>query len=392
MAISRARWAERHLAIRAVVYQVLVAGGLVWLIYFLAANTAENLELRGMLTGFGFLSVTAGFDVDFTLIDYRLGVDTYGRIFIIAILNTLFIAFFVIVASTIMAFAVGIARLSSNWLIARLALAYVEIIRNIPVLMHLVFWHVVGLHSLPLVGQSINFLGLDFAYLNNRGLFLPQPVTGDLFWAGPATLGLGVVAVFCLRRWAAGRQRRTGQTIPVIWCSLGLMLGFPLAVHLVTGAPLDWRVPTLERFNYLGGIYLPISFVTMLVGLSIYHSAHKAEAVRAGIQSVQKGQMEAAQTIGLRRSQALRLVLIPLAMRAIIPPLLTGWLSVTRSASLGIVVAYPELVGMFMQTSLNQIGHAVEIVAMVMGFYMLISLLISLLLNAYNRRFQINEG
>jgi general L-amino acid transport system permease protein len=163
-------------------------------------------------------------------------------------------------------------------------------------------------------------------------------------------------------------------------------------VHLATGAPLDWQAPILEWFNYMGGVYLPVSFVTMLVALSIYHAAHKAEAVRAGIQSVHKGQMEAAQTIGLGRGQAIRLVLIPQAMRAIIPPLLTGWLSVTRSASLGIVVAYPELVGMFMQTSLNQIGHAVEIVAMVMGFYMAVSLLISLLLNAYNRRVRINEG
>ena len=170
------------------------------------------------------------------------------------------------------------------------------------------------------------------------------------------------------------------------------MVGLPLGVHLATGAPLDWQLPVLERFNYQGGAYLPISFVTMLVALSIYHSGHKAEAVRAGIQSVHKGQMEAAQTVGLSRGQAIRLVLIPQAMRAIIPPLLTGWLSVTRSASLGIVVAYPELVGMFMQTSLNQIGHAVEIVAMVMGFYMLVSLLISLLLNTYNKRVRINEG
>ncbi|MFP6773038.1 MAG: ABC transporter permease subunit [Alphaproteobacteria bacterium] len=377
---------------RGAVYQMLVIGALVWGVYFLAANTAQNLELRGMLTGFGFLSVTAGFDVDFTLIGYRLGVDTYGRIFVIAILNTVFIAVFVIVASTFMAFVVGIARLSPNWLIARLALAYVEVIRNIPVLMHLVFWHVTGLHALPLVGQSINFLGLDFTYLNNRGLFLPRPITGELFWATPAALGFGLVAALCLRRWSGLRRQRTGQTFPVFLCSLGLVLGFPLMVHLATGAPLDWQVPILERFNYMGGVYLPVSFVTMLVALSIYHAAHKAEAVRAGIQSVHKGQMEAAQTIGLGRRQAIRLVLIPQAMRAIIPPLLTGWLSVTRSASLGIVVAYPELVGMFMQTSLNQIGHAVEIVAMVMGFYMAVSLLISLLLNAYNRRVRINEG
>lgn len=392
MAVSRAGSAQGRFQYEAAAYQLLVAGVFVWLVYYLATNTAENLERRGMLTGFGFLSVEAGFDIDFKLMDYRPGVDTYGRIYIIAILNTLFISFFVIVASTVMSFAVGIARLSSNWLLSRLALAYVEFIRNTPVMMHLVFWHVFCLYNLPRVGESIDVLGLNIVFLNNRGLYLPRAIAGELFWASLAALGVAVAAVFALRRWARRRRDRTGQPFPVFLCSLGLLLGIPLAVHLATGAPLEWEAPRLEQFNYQGGVHLPVSFATMLIALSIYHSAHKAETIRAGIQSVDKGQLEAGYSIGLQRGQAMWLVLVPQAMRAIIPPMITGWLSVTRNSSLGIVVAYPEMVGMFMQTSLNQVGHAVEIVAMVMGFYMLLSLLISLLLNAYNKRIQITEG
>ncbi len=391
MSVSRANPEHRRFQYQTAAYQLLVLCGFVWLVYFLATNTAENLASRGMMTGFGFLSVEAGFDIDFRLIEYRPGVDTYGRIFIIAVLNTLFISFFVIVASTVMSFFVGIARLSPNWLVSRLALAYVECIRNIPVLMHLVFWHVLGLYSLPRVGQSIDLLGLDIAFLNNRGLYIPRAIAGELFWASLAALGVAMAAIFTLRRWARRRQERTGQPFPVFWSSLGLLIGIPLAVHLATGAPLDWEVPSLERFNFQGGVHLPVSFATMLIALSIYHSAHKAETIRAGIQSVDKGQLEAGLSIGLHRGQTIWLVLIPQAMRAIVPPMLTGWLSVTRNASLGIVVAYPELVGLFMQTSLNQIGHAVEIVAMVMGFYMLLSLLLSLILNAYNKRVLIIE-
>ena len=391
MSVSRARPEQRRFQYQTAAYQLLVLCGFVWLVYFLATNTAENLAVRGMMTGFSFLSVEAGFDIDFKLIDYRPGVDTYGRIFIIAVFNTLFISFFVIVASTVMSFFVGIARLSPNWLVSRLALAYVECIRNIPVLMHLVFWHVAGLYSLPQVGQSIDLLGLNIAFLNNRGLYLPRAIAGELFWASLVALGVAMAAIFTLRRWARRRHDQTGQPFPVFLSSLGLLFGIPLAVYLATGAPLDWEVPSLERFNFQGGVHLPVSFATMLVALSIYHSAHKAETIRAGIQSVDKGQLDAGHSIGLNRGQTIWLVLIPQAMRAIVPPMLTGWLSVTRNASLGIVVAYPELVGMFMQTSLNQIGHAVEIVAMVMGFYMLLSLLLSLILNAYNKRVLIAE-
>jgi general L-amino acid transport system permease protein len=392
MSVTRARPAQKRFQYDAAAYQLLVISLFVWLIYTLATNTAENLELRGMLTGFGFLSTTAGFDIDFTLIDYRVGVHTYGRIYLVAILNTLFISFFVIIASTFMSVVVGIARLSSNWLLSRLALAYVEFIRNTPVMVHLVFWHVVCLYNLPRVGNSINFLGLDIAFLNNRGLYLPRAITGDLFWTSIVAIGLAIAAVIALRRWAKARQARSGQPAPVFLSSLGLLFGIPLAVYLASGTTLLWDVPILQQFNYQGGFYLPISFATLLITLTIYHSAHKAETIRAGIQSVDKGQLEAGLSIGLKRGQVIRLILIPLALRAIIPPMLSGWLSVTRNASLGIVVAYPELVGMFMQTSLNQAGHAVEIVAMVMGFYLLLSLLMSLLVNAYNKRVQITEG
>ena len=373
-------------------YQLIVFGGFAWLAWFAFSTMSHKLAALGMQTGFSFLFLTAGFDTDFKLIDYQPGVGTYGRIFFIGVLNTLFISFFAIVASTVIAFVVGIARVSPNWLVSRLALAYVELIRNTPILMQIVMWHVTIFFVLPKVRQSIDLFGLGIAFINNRGLYLPSPVPGEMFWASVAALGVAVAAVIMLHRWAQRRQDLTGARFPVFLVSLGVVLAFPGAVFLATGAPLGWQVPALQTFNFEGGVRLPPAFVILLIALTVYHSAEKAEAVRAGIQSVPKGQLEAAHALGLGGGLSMRLVLLPQAMRAIVPPLISGWLGVTRNASLGIAIGYPELVGLFMQTALNQAGHAIEIVAMTMGFYMLLSFLIALLLNAYDRRMRITEG
>ena len=269
MASSRAAPKSRRFHARSIVYQLLAVGGFVWLVYFLATNTAENLAIRGMQTGFDFLYLTAGFEVNFKLIDYRLGVDTYGRIFLLGVVNTLFISVCVIAASTVMAVIVGIARLSPNWLTARLALIYVEFIRNTPVLIHLVFWHTALLHGLPHVRESVDLAGLGIAFLNNRGLHVPSPVAGPLFSATLAAIPAALILVVIGRRWMLRRQDLTGATLPVFSISCGLLIGLPMAIHMATGAPLSWEVPSLQRFNYEGGVQLPISFVSILISLSI---------------------------------------------------------------------------------------------------------------------------
>ena len=378
--------------VRSVFYQLVTACAVAWLAWYLISNTAHNLEVRGMNTGFGFLTATAGFDTDFKLIEYEPGVGTYGRIFLIGCINTLLVSGFAIVASTLLGFFVGILRLSSNWLVARLALAYVEIIRNTPPLLQIIFWYVGVFALLPRVKNSLDLSGgAEVAFLNNRGLYTAAPVPGDLFWMTSVAFVATVVGVFFLRRWAHKRQDETGQQFPTLAASAALLIVVPGSVYLVTGSPLDWDVPTLQGFNFRGGFSLPPAFLALLVSLTIYHAAHLAESVRAGILSVDKGQTEAALAIGLRANRAMALVIIPQAMRAIVPPMISLWMNVVKNSSLAIAIGYSDLVALFMQTALNQAGYAVEMVGMTMAFYMFISLSISGLLNIYNKRVQLVE-
>jgi general L-amino acid transport system permease protein len=344
-----------------------------------------------MHTGFSFLFLTAGFDTDFKLIDYQPGVGTYGRIFFIGVLNTLFISFFAIVASTVIAFVVGIARVSPNWLVSRLALAYVELIRNTPILMQIVMWHVTIFFVLPKVRQSTDLLGLGVAFLNNRGLYMPSPIPGDSFWMTMVALVVGCFAAFLIRRWARRRQERTGQQFPSFWAGLGVVVILPGVVYLGTGMPLAWDLPELKGFNYVGGVSLPPAFLALLVALTINHSSDMAESVRAGILSVSRGQTEAANALGLRPGRVMRLVIIPQAMLAIVPPMISTWMNVVKNSSLAVAIGYSDVVALFMQTSLNQSGHAIEIVAITMLFYGTISLSISFVMNIYNKRVQLRE-
>jgi len=376
--------------VRSVVYQIVTFGVVAWCAWYLFSNTSQNLSARGMSSGFGFLWLTAGFDTDFKLVSYSVG-DTYARIFLIGVLNTLFVSFLAIIGTTILGFFMGIMRLSSNWLIAKLASAYVEILRNTPLLLQIIFWYLGVFNLLPRPQQSIDVGGLGVSFLNNRGFYVASPIFGELFWASVVALIVAIGAVIVLRNWAKRRQELTGEQFPVFWASLAVLIALPLVTYYGTGAPLAWDIPRLEGFNFEGGGSVPPAFLALLVALIIYHSSYLAESVRAGILSVHKGQTEAAYSLGLRPNRTLQLVIIPQAMRAIIPPLISLWMNVVKNSSLAVAIGYPDIVALFMQTALNQSGYAIEIVALTMLFYMTVSLTISGLLNIYNKRVQIKE-
>ncbi|MBE9556114.1 MAG: ABC transporter permease subunit [Proteobacteria bacterium] len=378
--------------VRSIFYQLLTAGIVGWIGWYLYATTAHNLEVRGMKSGFRFLGVEAGFDIDFRFMDYTVGIGTYGDIFLIGVLNTLYISALAIIASTVLGFTVGILRLSSNWLVAKVALSFVEIFRNTPLLIQIIFWYTGIFSLLPKVRNSLDLsAGSGAVLLNNRGLYTPWPVPGDLLWMSELALVIAVAGVLVFKRWAHKRQDKTGQVVPIFMPSAALIILLPGTVFLMTGSPVGWDIPTFEGFNFVGGATLPPAFLALFVALTIYHAAHLAEAVRAGILSVSTGQHDAARAIGLREKRVLSLVVVPQAMPAIVPPMISLWMNVVKNSSLAIAIGYPDLVAVFMQTSLNQVGHAIEIVGMTMAFYMFVSLTISWLLNIYNKRVQLVE-
>jgi len=378
--------------VRSVVYQLLTAGIVGWLAWYLASNTAHNLAARGMNTGFGFINVSAGFDTDFKLIEYTPGIGTYGDIFLIGVLNTLLVSFFAIIFSTMLGFFVGVMRLSSNWLVAKVALVYVEIFRNVPLLIQIIFWYMGVFNVLPVIKQSLDLsFGTGWMTLNNRGLYISTPIFGDLFWMTAVTMVVALVGAALYRRHARKVQDASGRQINTLWPSLGAIIVLPLAVFLATGSPLAWNMPEIKGFNFVGGTSLPPAFLALLLSLSIYHASHIAEAVRAGILSVNTGQNEAARSIGLSPGRVMSMVVIPQAMRAIMPPLISNWMNVVKNSSLAIAIGYSDIVSLFMQTALNQAGYAVEMVGMTMGFYMVVSLTISFFLNIYNKRVQLVE-
>jgi general L-amino acid transport system permease protein len=374
--------------IRGLAYQAVLCAVIVFLVWSAIHNAAENLARAKIATGFGFWEGTAGFDISQTLIDYST-TSTYGRAFWVGLINTLVVAGLGIVLATILGFLIGIARLSKNWLVARMAGFYVEIIRNIPLLLQLLFWYNAVLKALPAMRESLTIPGGGF--LNNRGLFLPQPVfqpgSGWVLIAG----ALGAVGAIVYRTWARRRQMLTGQQAPVLWVSLGLVIGLPLAVLALSGFPIAFNYPEAGRFNIRGGIEVLPEFMALLFGLVIYTAAFIAEVVRAGIGAVARGQTEAAYSLGLRPGQTLRLVVIPQAMRVIIPPLTSQYLNLTKNSTLAVAIGYPDLVQIFAGTVLNQTGQAVEVIVITMAVYLTISLVTSGLMNLYNRRMALVE-
>ncbi|MCP5151205.1 MAG: ABC transporter permease subunit [Chromatiales bacterium] len=373
---------------RSVFYQIVVFGLIAWVAWYLFTNTAHNLETRGMSSGFGFLGSTAGFSIAWTVIPYE-PTNSYGYVFLVGIVNTLVVSLTAIVFTTILGFFIGVFRLSRNWLVATLASWYVEIIRNTPLLLQILFWYTAVFALLPRPKQSIELLGMF--PLNNRGFYFPSPVPGDGFWMTMLAIVVGIVLAYAIAVRAKRKQIATGERSAVLLPVLGVVVGLPLVVYFVTGQPLTWDQPVLKGFNFVGGGSVPPAFCALFLALVIYHAAYIAENVRAGIMSVTKGQTEAAFSLGLRPSWTMRLVIIPQAMRAIIPPLISTWMTVVKNSSLAIAIGYPDVVAVFMQTSLNQSGHAIEIVAMVMLFYSVVSLTISAALNYYNKLIQLKE-
>jgi general L-amino acid transport system permease protein len=374
--------------VRQVAYQVLLLGAVAFAAYWVASNVAENLRRQNIASGFEFLGRTSGFDVAQSLIEYS-SLSTYGRAFWVGLLNTLLVAALGIVAATLIGFVVGIARLSTNWLIAKLAAAYVEIVRNVPLLLQLFFWYFAVLKNLPSPRESYTLPG--GAYFNVRGLYLPAPVAQPGFELVAAALLAGILATVALRWWARRRQKLTGRRFPVFWASLAPLIGLPLAAFFAAGRPLELDYPELGGFNFQGGIAVLPELIALLLGLSIYTASFIAEIVRAGILGVPKGQTEAAQAVGLSRGQALRLVVIPQAARIIIPPLTGQYLNLTKNSSLAVAIGYPDFVSVFTGTVLNQTGQAVEVILITMGVFLTLSLLTALFMNWFNRRMALVE-
>ncbi len=357
--------------------------------YYLFSNIVTNLRQMELPFGFDFITSTAGFDVSWSLIPYDPSMS-YGRVYLVGIVNTIVLSVMIIFFSTLLGFIVGIMRLSRNLLLAQFSRWYVEFFRNVPLLIQIVFWFIVVFSTLPSPRQSYGLF--DLFFLNNRGFYFPSPVFEPEFIWTFIVIVLAVVCLIILRKWTQTHRKQTGKHLRYYYPSLLALLVFVSGVFLLTGKPLDWMIPTLQGFNFEDGSFIPTAFAAAFVAMTIYRSASIGETVRAGIQSIDSGQLEAASAIGFPPAKTLLLIVIPQAARAILPPLINLWLTIVKESSLAVAIGFPELVSVFMQTSLNQTGRAIEIVLMVMGFYMCASLTISFLLNQYNKRIQMQEG
>jgi len=369
--------------------QLIMVLGVVLFCYFILANTLHNLEERGIKTGFAFLSTEAGFGIVQTLVEYN-ETHTFGRTFLVGLLNTVLVSALGIIIAAIIGFVIGVARLSGNWLIAKLAAIYIETFRNIPLLLQMLFWYFAVLQPLPMPRRSLS-IG-ESVFLNNRGLYLPSPVFEQRFWLVAMAMLAAIVAVIFLKRMARYRQEQTGRQFHAVYAAIAVLLMLPLLAFLASGSPLSWELPVLKGFNFRGGITVIPELAALLIALSIYTAAFIAEIVRSGVMSVSRGQTEAAYALGLRPSITLRLVVIPQAMRVIIPQLTSQFLNLTKNSSLATAVGYPDLVAVFAGTTLNQTGQAVEVIAMTMAVYLLLSLLISIFMNCYNKKTQLVES
>jgi len=367
--------------IRGLVIQVIFVAAVVGAIWFLAHNTIVNLRRQNIATGFDFMHREAAFGIGETLIEYSPA-DTYFRAFLVGLTNTLYVSAIGIVLATILGTVMGLARLSSNWLVSKLAQIYVETFRNIPLALQLLFWWGLLRQSAPPPRQA--WEPLPGMFISNRGITFPTPQYNSAYdWMLPALL-IGIAAAYAVYRWARARQARTGSQFPTGWAGLALVLGLPAAVFLVQGAPLALDWPTLKGFNFSGGTGISPEFGALLIGLVVYTGSFIAEIVRAGILAVNWGQSEAAMALGLRSGHRMRLVVLPQALRVIVPPMTSEYLSLTKNSSLAVIIGFPDLVSIA-NTTINQTGQAVEGIAMIMLVYLVISLTISALMNLYNR-------
>ncbi|WP_325893068.1 amino acid ABC transporter permease [Grimontia sp. NTOU-MAR1] len=373
---------------RSVIFQSVAIIALVFFVYTIVNNALTNLESRGIATGFGFLTQEAGFGIGLTLIEYN-ETYSYGRTFFVGLLNTALVSVLGIVLATIIGFLMGIARLSNNWLLSRFAAVYIEIFRNIPLLLQIFFWYFAVLQALPSPRESLS-IGESF-FLNVRGMYFTRPVFEEGSTIIFIALAVALVFSYVFAKWAKRKQETTGQQTPVFSISLAAIIGLPLIAFFVAGMPVSLEYPELKGFNFRGGISIIPELAALTLALSIYTASFIAEIVRSGINAVSHGQTEAAMALGLPRGKTLRLVIIPQAMRIIIPPLTSQYLNLTKNSSLAMAIGYPDLVSVFAGTTLNQTGQAIEIIAMTMGVYLTLSLLTSLLMNIYNAKMALVE-
>lgn len=373
---------------RAILFQVIAVAALVFFFYSIVNNALSNLESRGIATGLGFLNQEAGFGIGLSLVEYD-ETHTYGRTFIVGLLNTALVSILGILFATVLGFTMGIARLSSNWLISRCAAVYIETFRNIPLLLQIFFWYFAVLQALPSPRQSLS-LG-ESVFLNVRGLFFPGPI----FEEGSNLIGMAVIIaivfIIFLSKWAKNKQTLTGQQTPLLRYSLLALIGLPTIAYFISGMPISIDYPELKGFNFKGGISIIPELAALVVALSVYTASFIAEIVRSGINAVNHGQTEAAMALGLPRNKTLKLVVIPQAMRIIIPPLTSQYLNLTKNSSLAMAIGYPDLVSVFAGTTLNQTGQAIEIITMTMAVYLTLSLLTSFLMNIYNSKVALVE-
>ncbi|MDA7746935.1 amino acid ABC transporter permease [Psychromonas sp.] len=372
---------------RAILFQVVALAAVIFCGFYFANNMFDNIASRGISTGFSFLNNTAGFGISQTLIHYDDGTSTFLDVFIIGLLNTLLVSVLGIIFASIIGLLLGVARLSSNYLVSKLALVYIETFRNIPILLQILFWYNVVLAALPSPRQSLSYL--DSVYLNNRGLLLPEPIFESGSLAILIAFVIAVLSVIFLVRWSRKRHDETGQDFPIVKVSLAILVIAPCLVYFVAGQPISAEYPELKGFNFKGGLTIIPELLALLFALSIYTATYIAEAVRAGIESVPKGQKEAAKSLGLKDYVILTKVVLPQALRVIIPPVINQFLNLTKNSSLATAIGYPELVTLFSGTTLNQVGQAIEIILMTMAVYLVISILISLLLNWVNAKMAI---
>jgi len=373
-------------AVRAVFYQILAVAVVCFVGWVLVSNTMANLSARNITTGFDFLGRPAGFAIGESLVQYSPA-DTYGRAILVGIVNTLRVAVLGIVLATLLGTLIGVARLSKNWLMSRLASIYVEVMRNVPLLIQLFFWYAIITENMP--GPREAHAPFPGVFISNRGLRVPG-LEGDaldwMLWG----LVLAIVAILVLAHWARRRQEATGSIFPVGRCAVLLIVGLPLVGWLVSGASLTLDMPELRGFNFTGGMNLTPELMALLAGLVVYTSAFIAEVVRSGIQSVARGQWEAAGSLGLRRNRVLRLVVMPQALRVIIPPMTSQYLNLTKNSSLAVAIGYPDIVSV-VNTTLNQTGQAIEGILIIMAAYLTVSLTISAFMNWYNKRIALVE-
>ncbi len=373
--------------VRGILYQIGVLAMVGLLAYYLMSNTLANLERQNIATGLGFLEKQSSFEIGESLISYSAA-DTYFKALLVGALNTLLVSFIGIVLTVILGTVIGIARLSTNWLVSRLAAVYIEVFQDIPILLQLFFWYAFFYEILPGPRQALNpFNGV---FLCNRGLIFGIPAAHPAFLYMGIAFVAAVAAVWVMKRWARARQARTGQAFPTFKVGVGILIGLPIVVWWLGGAPTAMNVPELKGFNFKGGVSVSPEFTALLLGLVLYTAAFVAEVVRAGIQSVSRGQTEAALSIGLRTGQVLNLVILPQALRVIVPPLTSQMLNLTKNSSLAVAIGYPDFVSVA-GTTINQTGQAIEGVGLIMAVYLIFSLSTSAFMNWYNKKIKLVE-